>query len=181
MATDDQAVDAALARRIVAGDRSAESELCARLLPRIRAWGLKHTRDAAAASDIAQQVMMSVLEALRANRVVELDRLGAFTLGVCKHTLGAWRRGDHRRAGLLEIYGPALAGASTIAETALDRRRLAGCVEKLLPRARTLLALAYYADRSTDEIAGELGMTAGNVRVMRHRALQQLHACMEGS
>lgn len=178
---DDSATDAALARRIVDGDPAAEAELCGRMLPRIRAWGLKHTRDATTADDLGQHAMIVVLEALRAGRVVEIDRVAAFVLGTCKHMLMAWRRGDHRRTDLLAKYGPALADVAKINEVAIDRRRLAGCFERLAPREKALLALAYFADRSNDEIADELGMTTGNVRVTRHRALEQLQACMEGS
>ena len=89
---DDPAIDVLLARRVVDGDRAAEAELCRRMLPRIRAWGMKHTRDEAAANDVAQHAMVSVLEALRAARVVEIDRLGAFVIGTCKNTLMACGR-----------------------------------------------------------------------------------------
>jgi len=175
----DAADDAALARRVTAGDRDAETELCRRLLPRVRAWGLKHLRDETAALDLGQHVMIAVLEALRAGRVVEVDRLGAYVLGTCKHVLAAARRGERRRADLLDRFGSALGDVARQPEP-IDRARLAGCFDKLPPRARAVLALAFFAERSTDEIARELGVSAGNVRVLRHRALAQLHACMEG-
>jgi RNA polymerase sigma-70 factor (ECF subfamily) len=176
----DAADDAALARRVVAGERDAEAELCKRLLPRVRAWGLKHLRDETAALDLGQHVVIAVLEALRAGRVIEIDRLGAYVLGTCKHVLAAWRRGERRRADLLDRYGPALADVARPPEP-IDRARLSGCLDKLAPRARTVLALAFFAERSADEIANELGVSAGNVRVLRHRALAQLHTCMEGA
>jgi RNA polymerase sigma-70 factor (ECF subfamily) len=53
------------------------------------------------------------------------------------------------------------------------------CFERLAPRARAVLALTYFAERSGDEIASELRITAANVRVLRHRSLQQLHGCLE--
>src|SRR5262245_51201349 len=91
---DDAAEDAAVARRVIAGDRAAEAELCIRLVPRVRAWGLKHLRDEPSALDLAQQVSVTLLEALRANRVEEIDRIGAFVMGVCKRTLLGWRSGE---------------------------------------------------------------------------------------
>jgi RNA polymerase sigma-70 factor (ECF subfamily) len=180
-AHDDPDVESELARRIVAGDRAAEGELCRRLLPRIRAWGLKHTRDEAVALDLGQQVLIVVLEALRAGRVEEVDRVGAFVFGTCKRTLRGWRHTDRRRATLLETFGPGLAGVAEMRETAMDRRRLATCFDRLAPRARALLALAFFGECSGDEIAGQLHTTVGNVRVLRHRALEQLYACMESA
>jgi RNA polymerase sigma-70 factor (ECF subfamily) len=162
------------------GDAVAESELCRRLLPRVHAWGMKHMRDEAAALDLGQQVLVAVLEALRDRRVVEVDRLGAFVFGVCKRSLLALRSGERRRAELLERFALPSDGINEIAQTAPDRRRLATCFDRLAPRARTVLALSFFAERSADEIAGELGTSSGNVRVLRHRALEQLRACMEG-
>jgi len=173
--------DATLARQIAAGDSTAEAELCVRLLPRVRAWGLKHARDEAAALDVAQQVLVVVIEALRAGRVEQPERLSAFVFGTCKHVLVASRRGERRRADLLAQYGDALAGVCELREDALDRRRLVTCFDKLAPRARTVLALSFFAERSGDEIAAELGVSPGNVRVLRHRALEALQTCMEGS
>jgi RNA polymerase sigma-70 factor (ECF subfamily) len=173
--------DAELARMVTEGDTTAEAELCHRVLPRARAWGLKYLRDEAAALDLAQHVSLTLLEALRAGRVAEPDRIGAFLLGVCKRTVLAWRGGARRRAELLERFGPSIDVSAVPDEGTVDRAKLAQCFERLAPRARTLLALAFYADRSAEEIAAELGTTAGNVRVMRHRAIDQLRACVEGT
>jgi RNA polymerase sigma-70 factor (ECF subfamily) len=177
--SEDAREDAVLARRVMEGDPVAESELCRRLLPRVHAWGMKHMRDEAGALDLGQQVLVAVLEALRDRRVVEIEQLGAFVFGVCKRSLLALRSGERRRAELLERFALP-SDAIEIAQTAPDRRRLATCFDRLAPRARTVLALSFFAERSADEIAGELGTSSGNVRVLRHRALEQLRACMEG-
>ena len=178
---DDAAEDAVLARRIVAGDRDAESALCRALLPRVRAWGLKHMRDEAAARDLAQHVVLAVLEALRAGRVTEIDRLGAFVIGTCKNTLLAQRRGERRRATLLEQFGPALPalpsrrlGARPAAARALLRATRAASAYGARP---DVLRRALRATRSRASSA----CRPGNVRVARHRALAQLHDCMGGA
>jgi RNA polymerase sigma-70 factor (ECF subfamily) len=176
---DDAIEDAALARRVIGGDGAAEAELCRRLVPRVRAWGLKHLRDETAALDLAQQVLLATLEALRGGRVEKIDTLAAFVLGVCKNTLFAWKRGEKRRAGLLERFGPSFASEVRIDDCALDRRRLEGCFDRLAPRARAILSLTFFAERTGDEIASELGISTANVRVLRHRALADLHQCME--
>jgi RNA polymerase sigma factor (sigma-70 family) len=179
--TEDEREDAALARRIQAGDERAEGELCTRLLPRVRAWGLKRLRDEASARDLAQEVMLGVLQALRAGRVERVDRVGPFVLGVCRNTALAWSRGERRRTALLERFGSSFEGFAQIADEGLDARRLQTCFAQLPPRARTVLSLTFYAECSGDDIAGELEVSLENVRVLRHRALKQLHACMTGA
>jgi RNA polymerase sigma-70 factor, ECF subfamily len=179
MEHDDSAEDAALARRITAdGDASAEALLCRRLFPRIRAYAMRHLRDRAAASDLAQHVVMVVLEALRAGRVGDLDRLAAFVMGTCRNTLLDWRKADKRRAVLLERFGPTFASTVEIASAGLDRDKLITCLERLSPRERAIVALTYFVDRDGEEIARELAMSAGSVRVARHRALAQLNDCI---
>jgi RNA polymerase sigma-70 factor (ECF subfamily) len=174
---DDSAEDARLAKRIADGDASAEGELCRRLFPRIRAYGRRHLRDEASSADLAQAVLVVVLEALRERRVTELDRLPAFVMGAARNTVFEWKRGQRTRRTLLERFGPAFADVAHPVEP-IDDRRLTTCLERLPPRERTILVMTFYAERAGEEIARELGTTLGNVRIARHRALKQLHGCM---
>ena len=41
--------------------------------------------------------------------------------------------------------------------------------------------MTFYDDRSADAVAAELGLSAGNVRVIRHRGLERLRGCMEAA
>ncbi|MGE5326523.1 MAG: RNA polymerase sigma factor, partial [Deltaproteobacteria bacterium] len=102
--------DAELARQIGAGeDREAEAELCRRMAPRIRLYGLRHLRDEHAAEDLAQQVLITTLEALRAGRLREPEKLASFVLGTCRMTVLNLRRGAARKERLLEQFGSDLA------------------------------------------------------------------------
>jgi RNA polymerase sigma-70 factor (ECF subfamily) len=175
--------DAALALRVAAGEgREVEAELCRRFAPRARLFGLRHLRSEAAAVDLAQAVLLRVLEALRAGRLREPERLGAFVLSACRQGVVDAVRAERRRAAARERFAPELAPAPAelpyVAGLGLDLERLRGCVERLAARARTVVALSFYAERSGEEVAEELGTTPGNVRVIRHRALAQLQACM---
>jgi RNA polymerase sigma-70 factor, ECF subfamily len=68
--------DAELVRQIGAGnDREAEAELFRRMAPRIRLYGLRHLRSEHAADDLTQQVLITTLEALRAGRLREPEKL----------------------------------------------------------------------------------------------------------
>ncbi len=171
--------DAELVRRIGTGtsDNEAEAELCRRFGRRIRLYGLRHLRSDAMAEDLVQQVLVLAIESLRHHRVREPERLASFILGSCRMVARDARRGEARRERLLEQYGirTEIAPEPT---AELDLERLRGCVEKLPPRERTVVILTFYGERSGDEIAADLSMTLGNVRVVRHRAVGHLQECM---
>lgn len=61
-----------------------------------------------------------------------------------------------------------------LAISAENRLRLWQQVQKLLPKYRVPLVLRYYGDFSFREIADILGQREGTVRVLVHRALQEL-------
>ena len=44
-------------------------------------------------------------------------------------------------------------------------------------RARAVLLLTFYAEKTTTEVGQALGLAEGHVRVIRHRALEQLRHC----
>ncbi len=172
--------DADLALRVATGDREAEAELYRRLAPRVRLYGLRHLRDPGAADDLAQDVMLMTFGSLREGSVREPQHLASYVLGTCRRVVAGWRRGAQRRRGILERHGHELVPAAE-AGPQLDLDRLAGCLTALSERERTITVLSFYADRSSEEIGAELGLSPGNVRVMRHRALGRLRACMEGA
>jgi RNA polymerase sigma-70 factor (ECF subfamily) len=174
-----EATDAELAARVRSGDRTAEAELFVRMAPRVRLYGLRHLRDSAAADDLVQDVMMTTLDSLRAGRVREEARLASFVLGTCRRVVADRRRGSARRQRLLDRYGPGLEPAAAAAEPALDLARLTRCLERLAARERAVVVLSFYAERSSADIASETGLTAANVRVVRHRALGRLRGCLE--
>src|SRR5262245_66133835 len=99
---EDQFSDIELVQRIGTGnDRDAEAELFRRMAPRIRLYGLRHLRDAHAAEDLTQQVILTALEALREGRLREPAKLASFVLGICRMTVLDQRRGARRRDRLL--------------------------------------------------------------------------------
>ena len=158
----------------------AEADLYRSWYPRARLYGLRHLRDAHAAHDLAQEALMIALAKLREGAINEPERIGSFILGTCRMLLQNQLRAERRRRELLAQYAALESELDdTSAPGELDTRRLAECLQRLPERARTVTVLAYYADRSAEEIGRELGLAPGNVRVIRHRALAALHACME--
>lgn len=176
--------DGALARRIAAAgprlDAAAETALCRRLAPRVRLYGLRHLRDPHAAHDLMQQVLLMTLERLRGGKLREPERIASFVLGMCRLVVLEIRRGNWRRETLLATYGDTAEAVEAPEPLVLDTDKLAACLEALAERERTVVVLTFFADKSGDAVARELGLTAGNVRVIRHRAIARLRGCMGG-
>ena len=178
------AAEADLARMIqqaAAGSaREAEAELVRRLAPRVRLYGLRHLRDEQAAADLVQQVMIMMIEQLRACRLREPDRIGSFVLGICRLAVLDLRRGEARRARLLHRYGQDLPVADPSVAPRLDLDRLAACLERLSARERTVLLMTFYEEKPAQAVGAALGLTAANVRVIRHRGVARLRDCVTG-
>jgi RNA polymerase sigma-70 factor (ECF subfamily) len=177
--------DAALARRIIGchpkRDAAAEAELCRRLGPRIRLYGLKHLRNEAAAADLMQDVLVLVLQKLRDGAVREPERVASFVLGAARQMVIDGRRSGRRRDRILEAFPVDLVPAPEEAPELLDTQRLGRCLAALPERERAVLVMTFYDDRPADAVAADLGLSAGNVRVIRHRGLERLRGCMETS
>ena len=172
--------DAALAQCIADGDREAEAEVCRRMGPRIRLYGLRHLRSASAADDLVQQVLLKTLEALRAGRLRDGMKLAPFVLGTCRMTVLDLRRSLQRQEQLLEEFGRVLIPVQPDAAP-LDGERLARCLGALKERERSVVVMTYYDEISAGETGRFLRLSEANVRVIRHRVIKQLRACMEGT
>lgn len=170
--------DADLVARIGMGsDPEAENELCRRMAPRIRLYGLRHLRDAPSADDLMQQVLIRTIETLRENKLRDPSKLASFMLGTARMTVIEWRRSTQRKARLLSEFGAHLTPPPP-PEPRLDREQLARCVQSLKERERAAVVLCFYDESAPQEAADFLQVSQANLRVIRHRALHQLRGCM---
>lgn len=174
--------EAELVARVAAAGpdaRAAERTFCERFGPRVVRYAQRHLRDRHAADDLTQEVMIVVLAAMRAGSVEQPDRLGSFVLSTCRHLVWDQNRAEVRRRRVpLEDTDATL---EMPALRRLDVRSLERCARELPPRERSVVFLTYCEDWESEHIAGALGTTVGNVRVLRHRALARLAACVERS
>jgi RNA polymerase sigma-70 factor (ECF subfamily) len=180
----DEPSDAELARRVAGAGpdaASAEAELCRRLGPRARLYGLRHLRDPAAADDLAQEVLVLTLERLRAGRVRQPERLSSFVFGACRLVVRNLRRGRRRRDDLLDRFAAVFPRQAELDGLLLDRGRLRLCLARLSERERSILALTFYAEQPSAEIAQQLGLSPENVRTVRHRAFVRVRDCVTGA
>jgi RNA polymerase sigma-70 factor (ECF subfamily) len=171
--------DVELARRIGSGtDREAEAELCRRMASRIRLYGLRHLRDEHAADDLAQQVLVKTLEALRARRLRQPEKLASFVLGTCRMTVLDLRRNAQRKERLLEQFGAELTAPVQPSIPGVDYEKLRRCVQNLKERERAVVVMTFYDEQTSLDLAGFLGTSEAHVRVIRHRAIHRLRQCM---
>jgi len=150
------------------------------MAPRIRLYGLRHLRSYAAADDLVQQVLLTVLEALRSGGVRESAKLPHFVLGTCRMTVVALRRTSRRQERLLAKFGSDLVPAPPPMPS-LDDAQLARCVQMLKERERSVVVHTFYDEQTAAEVGAFLEISEANVRVIRHRAIRQLRACMEST
>ena len=170
--------DAELVRQIGSGTHpQAEAELF-RMAPRIRLYGLRHMRDEHAADDLTQQVLITTIESLRAGRLHEPEKLASFVLGTCRMTVLDLRRNAQRKERLLGQFGEDLLAPTQPSEPFLDHDQLKRCMQSLKERERTVIVLTFYDEQTGADVAGFLGISEANVRVIRHRAIHQLRDCM---
>lgn len=160
-----------------------EDEVCVALSPRIRAYGRRHLAGAAAAEDLVQDVLTLVIEALRAGKIAAPAALPAYALSVARNLVRDRVRTASRRAALLGHLEagrpePALPGWSVDAR---DVDRVGRCLDRLSEREQQVLVRSFVHGEESDRIAASLGIAAGNLRVIRHRAIARLRQLIDES
>ena len=175
--------EADLARRVIEAapgrDPRAEEALYRLLAPRARLYGLKHLRDAHAAADLAQDVMLLTLDRLRRGEVRDPVHIASFVLGTCRQLVIDRKRGVQRRERIVETYTQDLNVAECAEPLALDTRQLRLCLGLLPERERAVIVMTFFDDSDANEVAQALAISAANARVIRHRAIDRLRTCMD--
>jgi RNA polymerase sigma-70 factor (ECF subfamily) len=174
--------DGDLARAVAARDPGtagpAESELYRRFAPRVRWYGLRHLRDEEAARDLVQQVMLLVIEKLRSGLIRDADQIASFILGVSRTIVTDLKRLERRREKLRDVFIVPHLVTTSVGDAMLDIDHLERCLARLAARERIVVLLTFYGEKTAGEVGHELGVKEGNVRVIRHRAVERLRTCM---
>lgn len=155
--------------------------LAARFRERLRFFAARRVDSADLAEDVAQETLRRVTDALRAGRVREPDALPGFVFQTAQHVCQQHHRSAEREARSLVRLADADADSASerpdqlsgiIAE---ERCRLVHrALVRLRDEDRDLLRQLYFVDLSPEALAARLGVTAGALRVRKHRALQRL-------
>lgn len=156
-----------------------ETALYAWFIPIARAFFMRHG-GGGEAHDLAHEAFAIGLASLRAERVRDRERVGGFMLGVCRNLVRDRARKDARtERAMTTVSATRTISEQPVTATSIDSYKLWQCVNALNARARAVVLATYVDDDDADTIAQRERITAGNVRVMRHRALASLLACLE--
>ena len=163
-----------LAERVRTREPSAEEELVSLFGDRIRVLVLARTGDPETARDLAQEVMLAVVRALRDEQVREPERLAGFVYGTARNVINNYLRARSRLPredsidAALHLATPteAVEGSERIA---LVRRAMAS----LEATDRKILLLTLVEGLKPGEIGIRLGLTSEVVRARKSRALKK--------
>ena len=163
------------------GPDEIAAALVAQFWDRLRFFAIRRLRDAALAEDVAQETLRRTLESLRAGRVEKPESLPSFLFETARHvcmhstrSAGRQARAFERVAADGEEDGSAASDPLAALITEERRREVRECLGRLEAADRELLALSYEQTLGAEEIGSRLGISAGAVRVRRHRALARL-------
>jgi len=164
-----------LAERIRLGDRRSEDELVARYAGRILGMAISRTVDREAAREIADDVMMAVVTALRRGAVRDTTRLGAFVHGTALNVINNHLRRVGRRPRLVALDeswpGPEHEDHGSHDIDVVHVRR---CLERLSTTDRDVLTLSLVEGLKPAEIAVRRGRSPELTRKQKSRALLRL-------
>ena len=127
--------------------------------------------------DLVQAVLLAVLQAARAGRIADPDRVDRFMLGTSRNVaqrMRETRRAQRRRRG---AGGDRRARPKPLER--IDAAALSRCMGALDDRGRRVVMLSFNDERSAEEIAALLAISPVNVRVLRHRAIAALRRCLD--
>lgn len=132
-----------------------------------------------AIDELSQDVLLRFVQALRSGAVTEPERVGGFVLGICRNLARERVRQQERRNELWAEFGDALAAPENQpALVAYQLAQLEDCLSQMTQRTREVIRHSFIEGHSAAEIANRMSLSEGNVRVVRHRALEALRTCM---
>jgi len=172
-----------LVEQLRAGDADAERYFHETFGRLVRGMALSEFPDAEAARDIAQEVLLVSIVAIRNGTILHENNLGGFVYGTARNVISNWRRRrirDTRRNGpapsddLPANPGPDPDGEDRVEEALAEIRRLP-------PVDRQILQWALVEGRTSREISARLGISAAAVRKRKSRAIEALTTRLRNS
>jgi RNA polymerase sigma-70 factor (ECF subfamily) len=170
-----------LIRAVARGDRAAFASLYDRTSAKLYGICLRLLRDEAEAQDVLQDAYVSVwnkAEHYDSAKASPITWLAVLARNKAIDRLRQRRIGsdDLDAAANVEDDSPS---AFTVVERQQDAARLAGCLEELEDRARTMIRAAFLDGATYPELAEREGVPLGTMKSWIRRGLQRLRGCLE--
>ena len=175
-------MDANVLDQARAGDREAIAKVVTHHQAAVRRYMARLAPDPASADDLAQEVFLAALQSL--DRVNPELGIGPYLMGIARNLARmAWRDRMKRREISGDAVFEALAAQQHETHESPDKRlaALRNCIQRLAPRAQQTIHLHYRDEWRCNEIASQIGATAGTVRSILTRARQSLRDCIRVS
>lgn len=168
---------ATLPERVRLGEAAAEAELVTAFRPGLVVMLYLRTRDRGLAEELAHDVLLAVLEALRAGKLREAERLGGFVHGTARNLMNNHFRRKSAAPTLepLDAHIERLPTAPAEDREVHERRAVVRrAIEELEGQDRSVLSLTLVEGLKPGEIAARLGVSPEAVRMRKSRALRRV-------
>jgi RNA polymerase sigma-70 factor (ECF subfamily) len=165
----------ALVARICQGDPTAEDALVRHFSKRVSLMVLARTRDAEAAAELTQDILLAVLQALRKGQIREPEKLSAFVFGTARNLVSNYFRvrGQQLKLGSASL-DPLMAQATDDREHSERINLVRRALERLDSTDRKILLMTLVEGLKPGEIAGQLNLTPEVARQRKSRALKKV-------
>ena len=173
--------EAALRSRFVAGERDALKDLYDRHGPAVYTFA-KRAVGPEVAQDLTQEVFLSAWRA-RGSYDPSKGGLGGWLMGITKNRLIDTYRKAGRRVGEAELSEPVQQRAPSDEHNRFallaDRMVLTDALNTLPGRQKTALTMAFWGDRTQQQISEDLNLPLGTIKSDMRRGLIRLRAELE--
>jgi RNA polymerase sigma-70 factor (ECF subfamily) len=174
--------DEALIGAIAAGDRRAMQALYARHSVRLYRFVLRLTNDSSLAEDVVSEVFIDVWRGAQGFKA--RSQVSTWMLAIARHkALSALRRRSDEQ--LDEDAALAIADPADDAETIVDDQDrstvVRHCLSQLSTLHREVLDLAYYHEKSVDEVAEIVGAPVNTVKTRMFYARKRMQTLLEAA
>lgn len=172
---------ASLVARIRDGREDAEARLVELFSQAVRVMVRVRGRRSLEEEDLAQEVLMTAITAVRRGQVREAERLGAFVAGIARNVINNRLR-SARGAALEPLTGHEAAVVADLRQEVARRERaemVRHALDRLAAPDRRILQMSLLDELRASEIAERLGITEEAVRARKSRALRRLKGRLE--
>jgi RNA polymerase sigma factor (sigma-70 family) len=171
---------ALLAKRVHEGDGLAEDELARLFHRRVLVFMLSRVRNAETARDLAQEVLLAVVLALRKGQLREGHKLAAFVYGTARNVVNGFFRSKPPDSVPLSPEH-ATTGADDILDRLHQSTQMTRLLESLEDGDRRILGLILVEGLKPGEVALRLGLSSEVARARKSRAIKRAIECMQGT